>query len=213
MGASEVVALVAAAVGAFLGSTSAFLLEAWRRARAEENLRYGLILEGQFALAMQLRTLVNIRDQYLKPDRDAADRFMLLVPFYGESNDPTVDLGALGFVAVEDEIDVLQKLHMAQDAYLTAMFALRSRNDMMAEVYAAAVPRGDFDFESGAETVGVDARLARRLKGITDGLYKSVDSAIELEHEAIALLAAAGKRLLPKRAFAAVEELAEGSPS
>ena len=102
---------------------------------------------------------------------------------------------------------MLQQIHMAQDAYFTAMFALRSRNEMMASMYEAAIPTGEVDFESGEQAVSLDAGRARRLKGITDGLYKSVDSAIELEHAAVILLAKAGKRLLPKRQFAAVEEV------
>jgi len=213
MGFSETVALVAAAVGAFLGSTSAFLLEAWRRSHVEKTARHTALLQAQFAVSMQLRTMVNIRDQYLNEVRDKPDRFMLLVPFYGETADPVVDLGTLGFVAADDRIDALQQVHMAQGAYLTAMSALRARNEMMAAMYEAAIPSGDFDFETGEETVALDRRKARRLKGITDGLYKSVDSAIELEHEAVAVLAQVGKRLLPKREFAAVEEVSERPPS
>ena len=208
MSSSDVVALVAAAIGAFLGASFAFLLEESKRERAEESARYASLIQAQFALSMQLRTMVNIRDQYLNEVRNRADRFMLLVPFHGESSDPLVDLGAVGFVAVDGQVDVLQQVHMAQDAYSTALSSLRTRTEMMSALYEVIVPSGDFNFETGAETVSVDARRARRLKGITDGLYESVDSAIQLEHTAIELLAQTGKRLFPKRHFLVVEEVA-----
>lgn len=213
MSVTDAVALVAAAVGAFIGSGSAFLLEAWRRARAEKDSRYAAIIDAQFSLSMQLRTLVNLRNEYLNPVRDQQDRFMALVPAYGEIADPPVDLGGLSFIACDDETHVLQSVHMAQAGYRTALSALQARNEMMGALYQMAKPaRDDFDFETGGETVSVDGRLARRLKGITDGLYEAVDSAIDLEHEAIQHLAKAGKRLLSKRKFLAVEEVA-GGPS
>lgn len=207
MNPSDYVTLVAAGVGAFLGSGSAFALEALRQRRLETQARHTALLNAQFALAMQLRTLVNTRDQYLDECRDHPQRFMRLVPFYGELNDPRVDFQRLGFVAAEDAAATLQAVHMAQDAYLTAFSALRVRNGLMEAIYTAATPAGDFDFDSGEGTVTMDARQARVLKGMTDSLYKSVDSAIQLEHIALSQLGGASKRLYPKKSVLAVEEI------
>ena len=213
MSTSDSVTLVAAAVGAFLGAAVAFLLEAGRRWLAERQTRYAAILQAQFSLSMQLRSLVNIRDQYLNELRDDPKRFMLLVPFIGELPDPQVDLSALSFVGVKDRVDVLQQIHMAQGAWSTAMAALRERNGMMDILYEKAEPRGPVEFESGAQDISVEAGLARRLKGITDGLYQAVDSGIDVQHSAIQALAGAGKRMFKRRDFLDVVELAGDAQS
>lgn len=213
MSVSDAVTLVAAAAGAFLGSGSAFLLESRRRKRAESDARQAAVVQAQFALSMQMDTLVNIRNQYLSEVRDEPNRFMLLVPFQAEPSDPIVELADLGFIALVDDMEVLHRLHKAQSAYLNAMSSLRARNDMMDVVYAAARPHDDFDFSTGAETVSLDGRLARRLKGITDGLYSAVDSGIELEGEAVSLLAQVGTKLYPKGKFYAVDEVPEPASS
>jgi hypothetical protein len=49
--------------------------------------------------------------------------------------------------------------------------------------------------------VSVDRRFARRLEGITDGPYESVDSGIDLEHEAILRLSREGGAQLLLRPF------------
>lgn len=213
MSASDWITLAAAAAGALLGAAVAFALEAFRRWLAERNRRYALLLEAQFSLSMQLRSLVITRNQYLNELRDDPQRFMSLVPFIGDVSDPQVDLSSLGFVGVKDKVEVLQRVHMAQAAWSTAMAALRERNQMMALLYEKAEPRGPIEFDSGAQKVSVDAGFARRLKGVTDGLYDSFDCAIELQHSGVEALAAAGKRMFPRRDFWAATEVDDEQPS
>jgi len=204
---SDLVTLTSAAAGAFLGAFLAFVLEAYRRWATERDARYSMLRLAQFSLSMQLRSLVIIRNQYLNELRDDPQRFMSLVPFVGDVADPQVDLSSLGFLGAKDAIEVLQRVHMAQSAWSTAMTALQERNRMMVLLYEKVEPRGPIEFESGVQKVSIEAGFARRLKGITDGLYESVDSAIELQHSAVEGLAEAGKRMFRRREFWAVTEL------
>lgn len=55
---SDAIALISAAVGAFLGSGLAFLLEENRRRRADRDTRYSSLIQTQLALGMQINTLV-----------------------------------------------------------------------------------------------------------------------------------------------------------
>jgi hypothetical protein len=57
MSSSDAIAVVSAAVGAFLGSGLAFLLEEKRRRGAEKDTRYSSLIRTQLALGMQLNTL------------------------------------------------------------------------------------------------------------------------------------------------------------
>lgn len=210
MSQTDYVALVAAAVGAFLGSLSAFLLQALWQSTQEKSQRHGALLNAEFALSMQLNLLVNIRNQYLEECREHPERFMRLVLFYGSTDAPQVDFGSLGFIAVKDDASVLHKVQMAQSSYLTALSALETRNSLMADSYESATQTGPIDFETGEAPVTLDGRKARILKGITDSLYTAVDHAIELQHAGIAELAAVSKRLYPKLSTLVVEEIPQG---
>ncbi|MHB9004317.1 MAG: hypothetical protein ACYC6C_09695 [Coriobacteriia bacterium] len=199
------VTLVAAAVGAFLGAAAAFVLEAIRQWRIERSDRYSSLLQAQFTISMQLNSAVNIKQQYLDEERENDQRFLHLPLFHFEPSDARVALGQLSFLAIEDRVEILQTVHVAQESFLTAIRMLETRNRYVEEIYAAGVPAGAFDFESGIGEVTLDARKARVLKGATDSLYQAVDSAIEMENRAIRELGQASKRLFRRRKIIGVE--------
>jgi len=192
-------ALGVAAAGAFFGAGFAFLLEWLRRTREANRSQYSLLIQAQFSVGMQLNTAVSIRDQWLDPVRDEADRYFRLPLLHIAAPNVQVDLTSLAFVAVDDLVQPLQQIHVAQESYLTAMHALQVRNDMLNDIYRSGAPLHDFDFESGTGVAQLDVRQVRILKGTTDGLYMAIDTAIEQEVDAIQQLTGVIARLFPKR--------------
>lgn len=202
---SDWIPLVAAGLGAFLGSVSAFALEALRQWRRERALKHSALMTAQFVLSMQLNTLVSIDNQYLRGVAKHPQRFAQLPLFYLEVDDTRIDFSSLAFIATRDRIEVLQKVHMAQAAFLTAIGAISHRNRILEDIYAMDTNVTAFDFETGQGTVDIDERKARVLKGATDGLYGAVESGIELLQLAIAGLGETSKGLFPKRKVVSIE--------
>ena len=199
-GVSEVVALVAAAVGACLGAGIAFLLEEMRRRRVERNGRYSRLLEAQIVLGMQLNTLVNIQQQYLNEHRAAQNRHMLLVPLHMSMSELRADIASLGFIAEVDDVEILHRVYLAEQAYITATTALTVSNSKIQELrYDGALAHGPVNQSTGEAQAVFDGAKLVILKQHIDGMYASVDEAVEWELEAIDELRGVIKRQFSER--------------
>jgi hypothetical protein len=197
---SDVVTLVAAAFGAFFGSGLAFLLEERRRRRVEADRRYSRLLEAQLALGMQLETLLNVQRRYLDPHRNEPDRHMQLEPLHMSMTDLRVDFSALVFIAEVDGFDILQKVYLAEQGYITATTALAESNSKIEKRPSdGAITSGSVDPEAGAAVAVFDSAAAANLKEFIDDLYRSVDEDIDSVQGAIGELTSATRRLYPKR--------------
>jgi hypothetical protein len=181
------VALVAAAVGAFLGSGSAFLLQYIQQRRSLRVDRESSLIQAQFILSMQLNTLVQLDRQHLAPLRDDPDRTLLLRPAAYIPSETALDISTIAFVAVFGQVEALEAVHAAQDSYRNALSMLQGRTEFYKQIcYGPDVRSTSFDFESGESMSELDVRQVRVLKSLTDGLYKTVADAIELETQAFA---------------------------
>jgi len=199
VGTSDLVTLVAAALGALVGAGVAFLLEEMRRRRAERATRYSRLLEAQIALGMQLNTLVNIQG-YLDEHRAEPNRHMLLVPLHMSLTDLRVDLSALGFIADIDDVEILMRVYLAEQAYLTACTALTVSNSKIQELrYDGVLARGPVDADTGTSVGVFDPAKVVILKQLVDGMYDSVDEAIEGEGIALDDLRGVIRRRFPKK--------------
>jgi hypothetical protein len=197
---SDVATVVATASGAFFGSGFAFLLEELRRRRVEADRRYSRLLEAQLALGMQLEKLLNVQRGYLDPHRNAPNRHMRLEPLHMSMTDLRVDLSALVFIAEVDDINILQVVYLAEQAYVTAPTALTESNSTIKELASGeAITSGPVNPEASAAVAGFDSAAVANLKRFIDGLYVSVDEAIDSIQGAIGELTSATRRLYPKR--------------
>lgn len=194
----HIVALVAAAVGAFLGSGSAFVLEAWRRQREETEARYSALFRTQLVLITQLNTLLVINKQYLDAHREDPERFMKLVPFHTGMTGMRVDFGSLWFIPlIDSDADLVHRIYLAEQAYSTSTDTLAMRNRKIEEtMYASDVRVEQFDFSTGNSRVQLDMRKVHLIKSLTDCLYESIDDAIKQQEKAIADI-----RLFIKRVY------------
>lgn len=183
----HIVALVAAAVGAFLGSGSAFILEAWRRKREETEARYSALFRTQLDFITQLNTLLVITKQYLDAHREDPDRFMKLIPFHTGMTGMRVDFGSLWFIPlIDSDADFVHRLYLAEQPYCTSTDTLEMRNRKVEEtIYASDVRVEQFDSKTGQSRVEVDVRKVHLIKSLTDCLYESVDDAIKQQEKAI----------------------------
>jgi len=184
---ADAVALIAAAVGAFLGSGSAFLLQYIHQRRSLRVARESSLIQAEFILSMQLNTLVQLDRQHLAPLRDDPERTLLLRPAAYIPSETLLDISTIAFVAVSGQVEALQAVHGAQDAYRSALSMLQERATFYKQTcYGADVRSTSFDFDSGESTSQLDVRQVRVLKSLTDGLYKTVADAIEMETQAFA---------------------------
>jgi hypothetical protein len=196
---ADAVALVAAGLGAFLGSGSAFLLQFLHQRRDLREGRESALVQAEFILSMQMNTLVQLRKQYLSPLTDDPNRTLSLRPAAFIPTETSLDMTAIAFVAVLGPVEALQAVHSAQDAYRNALALLRERSDLYKQIcYSPDVESSSFDFDSGESVSRLDARQVRVLQSLTDGLYKTVDAAIELETQAFGALDTVIRRQYPK---------------
>ncbi|MDZ4179869.1 MAG: hypothetical protein U1E29_11675 [Coriobacteriia bacterium] len=197
---SDVVALVAVAAGAFLGTFSAYLLESRRRERVESADRYSALVKTQLALGMQLNSLAVIDRQYLDPVRELEDRHMRLVPAHINTTELRVDLPSIAFVAEVDEAEILQRLMLAEESFMTAVEALRLTSERIEQSrYQGAIARGPINPETGEAEAIFDPVAITILKALVDGLYESVEHAIGQQRASLEEVRALMKRLFPSR--------------
>lgn len=200
MSSSDAIALVSAAVGAFLGAGLAFLLEEIRRRRAEATTRYFSLFRTQLALGMQINTLLIVQRRYLDEHRNDANRHMRLVPVQMSTTALRVDLGSIAFIAEIDDVEILQRVYLAEQAYLNSTATLATSNLKIQEIrYNLGIARGPVNPETGEATALFDLAHVVILKQLIDGLYVSVDRAIIDQKAALDELAAVIKRLCPRR--------------
>jgi hypothetical protein len=213
MSSSDAIALISAAVGAFLGSGLAFLLEENRRRRAERDTRYSSLIQTQLALGMQINTLVIIQKRYLDEYRGKNDRHMKMLPVQMSFTDVRINLGFIGFLAEVDDVGILQRVYLAEQAYVNATATLTTCNLKIQEIrYNLAIARGPVNPQTGEATAFFDPAHVVVLKQLIDGLYSSVDGAIVDQRKALEELAAAIKRLYPKRKVLGVKISETGTP-
>jgi len=197
---SDAIALIAAAVGAFFGSGLAFLIEENRRKRTEKDSRYSALIQTQFAIGMQLNTLVIIQRRHLDRYREQTDRHMRITPVEMSTTDIRTDVGSIGFIAEVDDVEILHRIYVAEQSYLTAIGALLTTNQSIQEIrYKGAISHGPINPETGEATAYFDKAQVFILKQIIDGLYESVDSAIISQGNILNDLRILIKRLYPKR--------------
>lgn len=198
--AENIGAFTAAAVGAFLGSGSAFVLESSRRKRERKDREHDAALTAQYALQAQWNTLENIRQQFLEPFRKEPDRHMKLTVFSLPEARLSIPFDKLIFVAKRDDPDLLQTIRIAEDGYIAAMDALLQRNEKMeAFYYDPEVKRQQFDEETGRSVLSAPIHKVFLIKKLTDALYQRVDSALPRLDAAFIAMRSCIKRNFPRR--------------
>ena len=170
--------LGSAALGALAGSLSAFLLGRVQQARDQKNRDHAALLSTQLALISQWTILEQMRKGLLEPFRNNPESF-LHMPVYQTYEGPLrVDFSKLAFIANSNDPDLFQQIHIAEQAYLTAMGAHHTRNQLLEKFYAESKVES-FDPETGHCSGTAPRHTAHMLKLATTSLYGCVDGALD----------------------------------
>ena len=99
--------------------------------------------------------------------------------------EPLIDLGDIEFLITRENATAFLQVHLAQRGYLSAMDALKVRNEMHDEVaFKSELVR----LEGERGIFKSDPRKVMRLEAYTEQLFKSFPSAIQRNEEAIEIL-------------------------
>jgi len=168
-----------AAAGALLGSLSAFYLGFIQQKAERRRQQHAGLIRAQYALMSQWNILEGIRRNFLEPHRDIEARFIQMPVFYSFGRHASVPFDDISFIALSDEPNLIQEIHIAEQAYESCIEALRLKNTRTEEFYKSPdVKTIDFDFASGKSRVNAPPQVVFLLKQITDNMYELVDRAI-----------------------------------
>ena len=196
----HIIALVSAAAGGFFGSGSAFLLEWLRRKKEDRTQKYEDLFKTQYILITQHNSLLVLKQHYLDIHRNDPDRFLKLVPIVNNPSPLRVDIAKLAFLANESAATTLNDIYIAESCYGNALAALEMRNQKLQELMNdPTVQVEDFDFETGRGRIAANPRKVRVIKGLTDGLYDSLDDAEAKYAKLIPAMSVTIKKLFPKK--------------
>jgi hypothetical protein len=170
------VAFGSAALGAFLGSLSAYLLGRRQHRSDERDKYYGYLLAAQYSLMSQWNILEGIRRQHLEPLRDDPTRFVKLPVFYAPSHHYPVPFEHITRITRSSNPNLLQDVHIAEQRYHTSQESLAIRNKLLEAFYKN--PNEDFDFDTGRGRVRADAKEVYFIRQATDVVYQQIDRAL-----------------------------------
>ena len=173
------VAFASAAMGALLGSLSAYLLGRRQQRADKRDEQYGATLMAQYSLMSQWNILEGIRRQHLEPLREDPNRAMKLAIYYAPSLHHRVPFEGIAFITRTKEPNLLQVVHIAEQSFHTATEALSIRNGLLQDFYKnPAVERERFDPDTGRALIRADPKDVFFIRQATDVLYRHVDSAL-----------------------------------
>jgi hypothetical protein len=168
-----------AAAGALLGSLSAFYLGILQQKKDRRERQHSALIRAQYALMSQWNILEGIRRSLLEPQRNEPDRFVKMPVFFAYGRHASVPFDEIAFIALTDEPNLLQEIHVAEQSFETCIEALRLKNQKTEEFYSASDVRIiDFDIQTGRSRVDAPHQRIFFMKQATDNLFAVVDRAI-----------------------------------
>ena len=115
----------------------------------------------------------------------------------------------MSFILMSPHADLISQIHTAETSYLTAMDALKMRNEAFQTLHSkSALQQMD---EAGHCVLRADRRDIKLLKDVTDALFESVDDACKKCEEAVSNIRQTGKNIFPRKRFLSFEQTNEAS--
>jgi hypothetical protein len=176
---TNIVAFSSAVTGAFFGSLSAFWLGRLQQKRDLRDRRHSALLATQHALLSQWTVLENVRLQHLEPLRNDPMRFAKISRFYTTRPQCSIPFSEITFIADSDEPNLLQEIHIAEQAYLGAIQAIDLYNEKREEFFKRSESRiSEFDMQTGKTTITTGEQEIYMMRAVTDILYQEIDKAL-----------------------------------
>jgi hypothetical protein len=194
------VGIGSAALGALLGSLSAFYLGHSQQKRDQDDKEYAALLSTQYALMSQWNILEGIRRQYLEERRNDPNRFIKLPLFQAPSHHYAIPFTGITFITQSKDPNLLQEIHIAEQAYLTSIDCLSILNQEKKAFYDNKnIHHETFDFETGVGKLIATPKDLFFVKEATNSLYSIVDKSIPTLDLTVKSVAKAIKSRWPKR--------------
>jgi hypothetical protein len=163
--------------GTFLGAYLAFEFQRRHEARRELAANFSAGKRTQFAIITQLKTLKNVKKQYLDPKRTDPDRAFTLTPFTVHATFPRLDLDDLAFTLEGEGAQLLNDLMLTEQRFFTFLGGLEQRNVRHEEMQRQM-----------AKTGTMDGSIRQILKDMTESLYGLADDAEKSHDEGLTKL-------------------------
>lgn len=192
-------------VAAFSGAWFAFRLQEEKDSSSKESDEIDAIRRTQLALITQANKLQNVSRDILESVRDDSGRWLTMRP--NQDIDPghlRVEVQRLHFL-LQDDADLLLKIHVTEEAYISVVDALNARSRMhIHEIQPVlerilAIPNAPRD-PAGLE-VHLGDRLVVTMKHATDSCYSSYDNALKKNEHVQDLLGRVARKRHPGKKF------------
>lgn len=155
-----------------------------------------MLLRAQMALGMQVQSLANLRQQYLEPYRTNPNKALHIPEILHLMSDLRVALSDISFLAESTDPDIINRVLVAQDCYLTGIRISEQRNLVIRHLQEMGKIVELHPTQNHAR-IEIDAKglmTARQLEALTADLYKSVDDSIPRIEQVIRDLEKIGRK-------------------
>jgi hypothetical protein len=181
--------------GAFLGTASAFALEAWRRYRDRTEQQFEAVLATEAVLLIQRNSLLSLLRQAPSGHNPFANLKHLIFNFSPQS----IDFSKLAFLGAGSDPQLILELDVAQENYRNAIRSAELRNKMLDEYLNHAGTKVRYLDQTGNEIeVTGEPRLANNIRQINELAWLAIQRAETKNHETFDRLYNFAKKRFPR---------------
>ena len=179
-----------ALAGTFLGAYLAFIFQRRYTDKKELEANLAAAKSAQFAIAVQLNAVRNIREQVLDPTRNDPNRHLTLTPFTVHAEYPRLNITALTFMLKDEGAQLLGELLVSEHMFLSLLGALEQRNTRHEVMQRAIATQGPH--------AALDQATVAILRDITDSVFGLAEDASKSLQTAFDTLAQYVEKVFPK---------------
>jgi len=182
--------------GAFLGTASAFALEAWRRYRDRIEKQFEGILAAEAVLLTQRNSLLSFIGQTPNGQNPFANLKYAILNFSPQA----IDFSKLAFLGAGSDPQLILELDVEQENYRNAVNTAELRNKMLDEYLKHPGTRLESLDNTGDQVKAIgDALLAKNVREINELAWLAIQKAESKNHEIFNRLYKFAMKRFPKQ--------------
>jgi len=183
-------------LGAFLGTASAFALEAWRRYRNRIEQQFEAVLGAEAVLLIQRNSLLSFIGQVPSGQNPFANLKYAILNFSPQS----INFSTLAFLGAASDPQLILELDVAQEIYRNAINTAELRNKMLDEDLNHPRTRLESLDETGDKLRAVgDPHLAKNVRQINELAWLAIQKAEKKNHETFNRLYKFARKQFPRQ--------------
>lgn len=166
--------------GAFLGTASAFALEAWRRYKDRTEQQFEGVLAAEAVLLTQRNSLLSFIGHAPSGQNPFANLKYAILNFSPQS----IDFSKLAFLGAASDPQLILELDVAQEIYRNAVNTAELRNKMLDEYLKHPGTRLESLDDTGEQVRAIgDPHLAKNVRQINDLAWLAIQKAEKKNRE------------------------------